>query len=136
MTQRRLSKLQLGELELGLTPRDRAILEAIRTFRYMKTDQIRRLFFPQVTNSLQASKTAALKKMNHFRAQGLVDHLPRQYNKQKYGAQMLIWHLTEAGQRLLDLHRFQTPFRRLKKQRCAVERRLRIRLHKAYTGDY
>ena len=71
----------------------------------MKTDQIRRLFFPQVTNSLQASKTAALKKMNHFRAQGLVDHLPRQYNKQKYGAQMLIWHLTEAGQRLLDLHK-------------------------------
>ena len=99
----RISNLRLGQIELGLTERDKAILRTIRQLRFVKTDQLRRLYFPNLTRSLQASKTAAIKKLNRFKADGLVDYLPREYNKARYGAQSLIWYLTEAGNRLLDL---------------------------------
>ncbi len=99
----RISTLELGRIELTLTEHDREILLTLRRLRYAKTDQLRRLFFPALNRSLQASKTATLKKLNRFKKLGLVNHFPREYNTARYGSQMLIWHLTEAGLRLLDL---------------------------------
>ena len=99
---KRLTNQQLGETELRLTARDREILTTFQKLRYIKTGQVQRLFFPINRSPKTALSNArlALKKLNRY---GLLDHLPKQIGGAKFGSQALIWHLTEAGMRLLDL---------------------------------
>ena len=99
---KRLTNQQIGEIELRLTARDREILTTFQKLRYVKTGQVQRLFFPINRSPKTALSNAwlALKKLNRY---GLLDHLPKQIGGAKFGSQALIWHLTEAGMRLLDL---------------------------------
>ena len=99
----RISKLRLGEIELALSAKDRKTLRALQRLRFLKTDQIRRMFFANGHTTLQASKTSTLKQLRRLKRLGLIDHLDRQYNLGNYGSQAYMWYLTEAGNRLLDL---------------------------------
>ena len=98
----RLSNQQLGEIEMRLSQRDRAILNTLRRLRYIKTGQVQRLFFPinRAPKPALSNTWQTLKKLNRY---GLIDHLPKQIGGAKSGSQGLIWHMTEAGLRLLNL---------------------------------
>lgn len=99
----RISRLQLGEIDLRLTDSDRRTLQTLKRLRFLKTDQLRRLFFADGHTTLQASKTSTLKQLRRLKRLGLINHLERQYNLGNYGSQAYMWYLTEAGNRLLEL---------------------------------
>ena len=99
---KRLTNQQLGEIEMKLTRKDRRILTTLRTLRYVKTGQVQRLFFP-VTRSPKTALSNARLALKKFERYGLIDHLAKSIGGARAGSQSLIWHLTEAGGRLLDL---------------------------------
>ncbi|MBR3122416.1 replication-relaxation family protein [Candidatus Saccharibacteria bacterium] len=101
----RVSRLKLAEIELQLTEKDRNILTALRTLSFMRTDQIKRLFFnPKNQQEVpRAYATATTRALNRLMNKGLIQHLPRVVGGIRKGSQGRIWYLTEAGQRLLNL---------------------------------
>lgn len=99
----RISARKLGEIEMRITKTERSILENLMNYKLLKTDQIRRMFFADGHSSLQASKTHTTKILRRLKLYGVIDHLTQQYQFGCYGPQQLIWHLTEAGYRLLTL---------------------------------
>lgn len=99
----RISNRQLGEIEMRITDIERRILKTLLFFKLLKTDQLRRMFFADGHSSIQASKTHTTKILRRLKAYGVIDHLAQQYRLGCYGPQQLIWHLTEAGYRLLTL---------------------------------
>jgi len=103
---KRISNQQLGVIELSLSHTDRRILEAIRYFKYLRSSQIQRLFFVRnITPRARLVATGrALKRMKN---DGLIDHLPNRIGGPGSGSTGLIWYLTEAGARLLDLGKAQ-----------------------------
>lgn len=103
MTKPYLTDLRLGEIEMTLIPRDRQILEALRMFRYMRTSQLRRLFFYSGHTTHRASLTAATKNLNRLKALGLISHLEKRIGGVRTGSLGLVWYITEGGVRLLEL---------------------------------
>lgn len=99
---KRLSDKQLGAIELALSARDRQILETIRTLRYVKSGQIQRLYFLG-SGTPRAKLVMASRVLNRLMEHGLIDHLPNRFKGRGMGSTGLIWYLTEAGARLLDL---------------------------------
>ena len=94
-----MSNLTVARLELirqDLTDRDKRL-------RYMKTDQIRRVFYPEGDRSLHACKVAAFKNLNRLQSLGLITHLEKRIGGVRAGSKGMIWHITEAGARLLYL---------------------------------
>lgn len=100
---KRISNLQLGQIDLTLTALDREILTAIRNLRYMKTNQIQRLFFPPLVNTPRAALTATMRNLNRLKKLGLITHLDKRVGGVMSGSLGLIWYITEAGNRLLLL---------------------------------
>jgi len=68
----------------------------------MRTRQIQRLFFTDNSSS-RAKLSATMRVLERLSNFGLVDHLPRAIGGNGRGSEGKIWHLTEAGLRLLDL---------------------------------
>lgn len=101
----RVSKLKLSQIELELTDKDRAILSTMRELTFMRTDQVKRLFFNPDAGAVipRAYATAATRALNRLKDKGLIMHLPRRVGGVKKGSQGNIWYLTEAGLRLLRL---------------------------------
>lgn len=99
---RRITREQLGEIELRLIRRDRAILEKIRLLRYMRTSQIMRLFFYDYATT-GAALTGTARNLNRLMRLGLITHFARRIGGIQHGSSEFIWYLTEAGARLLDL---------------------------------
>ncbi len=98
----RISDKQLGEIELRLSIRDRVILTTLRELRYAKTTQIQRLFFL----GFKTAHTAYVmtnRVLNRLKKEGIITHLDRPIGGRNAGAGSAIWHLTEAGNRLLRL---------------------------------
>ena len=101
-----MSNLTVARLELirqDLTDRDKRLLVYLRNLRYMKTDQIRRVFYPEGDRSLHACKVAAFKNLNGLQSLGLITHLEKRIGGVRAGSKGMIWHITEAGARLLYL---------------------------------
>ena len=98
----RLSDKQLGEIELCLSERDKAILLTLRELRYAKTTQIQRLFFLgfKTTRTAHVMTTRVLQRL---KKSGIITHLERPIGGKGAGSQSMIWHLTEGGNRLLRL---------------------------------
>lgn len=94
---------RLEAIRADLTERDIRLLTFLRNLRYMKTDQIRRIFFPEGEKTLHACKVAAFKTLNRLQALGLITHLEKRIGGVRAGSQGMIWHITEAGARLLYL---------------------------------
>ena len=99
----RISALQLSELDLRLTDNDRRILRTLKQLKYMKTNQVQRLFYPPLIKTPRAALTAATRNLNRLKNMGLITHLTKRIGGVRAGSQGLIWHMTEAGLRLLKL---------------------------------
>lgn len=102
-----MSELTATQLELirsKLTDRDKRLLSFMRNLRYMKTEQVRRLFFPQTdTDTLHASKVRTFKTLNRLMGYGLIDQYEKRIGGIRAGSKGIIWHVTESGARLLAL---------------------------------
>lgn len=98
-----LTIARLEQIRQDLTDRDKRLLVYLRNLRYMKTDQIRRVFYPEGDRSLHACKVAAFKNLNRLQSLGLITHLEKRIGGVRAGSKGMIWHITEAGARLLYL---------------------------------
>ena len=107
-----LTDLRLGEIDLRLSAKDREILQTLRILRFVRTNQIQRLYFEKPTSTPRARLTATTKTLHRLQEAGLVDHLDRRIGGNRAGTQGLVWHLTEAGGRLLDLGKEQDKKRK------------------------
>ena len=100
----RLTIAQLESIRSDLTDRDKRILLFMRNLHYMKTDQVRRVFYPLEEGKTPLSRTVSTSKnLNRLKGLGLISHLEKRAGGIKSGAKGLIWHITEAGARLLYL---------------------------------
>ena len=100
---KRIGEKQLGEIELRLTEQDRKILLSLRELRYLKTNQLQRLFFSNVSRTNRTALTAATRTLNRLKALGLISHLEKRIGGVRAGSLGMVWHITEVGCRLLDL---------------------------------
>ena len=99
----RLSRAQLEQIEAKLSARDHAVLQAVRKYRFLTSDQIGRLYVP--TGVSQSSKTRVQNLMlKRLAGLGLIRPLSRRVGGFGGGSSMLVWHLAEAGYRLLTLN--------------------------------
>lgn len=100
----RLTVAQLESIRSDLTDRDKRILTFMRNLHYMKTDQVRRIFYPPEDGKTPLSRTVSTSKnLNRLKGLGLISHLEKRAGGIKAGAKGLIWYVTEAGARLLYL---------------------------------
>lgn len=99
----RISRLQLGEIELQLTDQDRQLLRTLQRLRYLKTSQVERLFFSDRVRTPRAALTATTRTLHRLKNYGLISHLPKRVGGPGHGSTGLIWYLTEAGIRLINL---------------------------------
>ena len=101
-TARRLSRLQLGALKEKLSERDLLSLQAIQKYRFINSGQIQELYY--TNGSTQAANVRATNKaMKKLRGYGLIKPLERRIGGVRAGSSALVWHLTEPGERLLNL---------------------------------
>ena len=99
----RYTTLQLGQIEIRLTAKDRHMLKALRKLRFMTTKQLRRLYYPEGEKSEEAVKSANKRNLKRLQKDGLIDHLPKRLGGFGAGMKEYIWFVTEAGIRLLEL---------------------------------
>jgi hypothetical protein len=98
----RISRRQLEELSPTLSGQDKEILSALRRCRYLTTKQIQQLYFRNAATPLAGLK-ASNRNMNKLRGLELAGALARRIGGVQAGSGSRIWHLTEAGERLLRL---------------------------------
>jgi hypothetical protein len=94
-----------------LSDLDNEILADVRRCRYITTKQIRRLRFTGAANP-GAGLRAANRRLRKLKDLKLVDTLTRRVGGVRAGSGSLVWHLTEAGERLLRLGGGVCPHRR------------------------
>jgi hypothetical protein len=111
----RVSKQRLETISSQLSERDKAVLEAIRKFRYLTTNQIKRLYFKD-----SASQTAAHRAANRglvkLQELGLIAALNRRIGGVRAGSASYVWSLGTTGARLLNLNGESSG--NLKRKRC------------------
>lgn len=97
------TRKQLEYLDDNLTDRDRSILASLADCRFMLTGQIQRLHVTDAA-SYPAAMKATMRELNKLKAHGLVSTLTRRIGGVRAGSGSFVWHITEAGVRLLNLH--------------------------------
>ena len=99
----RLSRAQLEQIEAHLTARDHAVLQAIRKYRFLTSVQIGRLYVTgyNTTKSQTRQQNILTKRLSDY---GLIRSLARRVGGEGGGSSQPVWHLTEAGYRLLTLN--------------------------------
>lgn len=99
----RLTRAQLEKLEDRLSALDHAVLQAIRKYRFLTSDQIGRLYVP--TGVSKSSKTRVQNLMlKRLSDHNLIRTLERRVGGYGGGSTQPVWHLTEGGHRLLTLN--------------------------------
>jgi len=98
----RVSRKQLEAFEAVLSDRDKSILNIIWEYRYLTTDQIKRLCFMGCATDRAALRTASrvLKKLREMK---LISILDRQLGGVRAGSGSYIWYLAPAGGHLLRM---------------------------------
>ena len=99
----KLSRAQLVEIEKLLTARDHAVLQAIKKYRFLTSDQIGRLYLTDCSTKTSRTRNQNL-LLQRLSGYGLIAPLARRVGGYGGGSTMQIWHLTEAGMRLLVLN--------------------------------
>lgn len=99
----RLTRMQLERLEERLSARDLSVLQALRKYRFLTSDQVGRLFFDNCTTktSRTRNQNLLLKRLADY---GLIRPLTRRIGGYQGGSSVQVWHITEAGHRLLTLN--------------------------------
>lgn len=98
-----VSKKRLAELERLLSDRDYQILLALNKYRFLTSLQLSLFFFSHCTTQTSQTRNcnAALKRLCEH---GLIRPLKRRIGGGKGGSSVQVWHLSEAGYRLIHLH--------------------------------
>lgn len=98
----RISKKQLEEVERRLGDPDKKVLNIIRDYRYLTTDQIRRLHFTESANPT-AGLRATSRSLNKLKDMELIASLNRRIGGVYSGSGSYVWKLEPAGEHLLNL---------------------------------
>ena len=99
----RLTRAQLEKLEERLSARDLSVLQALRKYRFLTSDQIGRLFFANCSTKTSQTRNQNL-LLQRLSEHGLIRPLARRIGGYQGGSSVQIWYLTEAGYRLLTLN--------------------------------
>lgn len=99
----KLSRAQLVEIEELLTARDHAVLQAIKKYRFLTSDQIGRLYMTDCSTKTSRTRNQNL-LLQRLSGYGLIAPLARRVGGYGGGSTMQVWYLTEAGMRLLVLN--------------------------------
>jgi len=98
----RIGRSKLEQIAREISDRDVEILKATRDYRYLTTDQLRRLYFRD-----SISDIAALRSANRILAKlkglDLLRPLTRRIGGVRAGSASFIWALSPTGARLLDM---------------------------------
>ena len=99
----RLTRAQLKKLEERLSARDLSVLQALRKYRFLTSDQVGRLYFGNCSTktSRTRNRNLLLKRLADYE---LIRPLTRRIGGYHGGSLVQIWHITEAGHRLLTLN--------------------------------
>lgn len=95
--------LELNMIDMDLSPRDREILNLLQRIRFMRTDQICRLFFQEPEGTERAKLSRTTRCLHRLEKWGVIAHMPRKVRPNRGGTYGLVWYLTETGMRVLDL---------------------------------
>lgn len=102
MSDKRLSKRRLLEIDASFSDRDRSVLRIVQKCRYITSGQLQRLLFTDA-----ATPAAALRAVNRnlekLKDLGLIESLPRRVGGIRGGSGANIWHLRPPGEHLLRL---------------------------------
>lgn len=99
----RVGRRSLARLGHGLDPEDRLLLEEVQRHRYVTSQQVEALCFRDRPSQAAISR-AASRALYRLERAGLIRPLatrPRQVGGPRGGSSPRIWHLREAGSRLL-----------------------------------
>lgn len=99
----KLTRQQLEEIEARLSARDHAVLQAIRRYRFLTSTQIGRLYITGCSTKTSQTRQQNL-LLQRLGGHGLIRPLERRVGGYGGGSTVQVWHLTEAGQRLLILN--------------------------------
>jgi len=98
----RIGRSKLEQIAREISDRDVEILKSTRDYRYLTTDQLRRLYFRD-----SISDIAALRSANRILAKlkglDLLRPLTRRIGGVRAGSASFIWALSSTGARLLDM---------------------------------
>ncbi len=99
----RLTRQQLVLIESRLSARDHAVLQAIRKYRFLTSAQIGKLYITDCStkSSQTRQQNLLLKRLSVY---SLIRALERRVGGFGGGSSVQVWHLTEAGHRLLALN--------------------------------
>jgi hypothetical protein len=115
---RPLGKRQLDIIADGLTDRDLAILRSLKQHRFLTTSQIERWHFTDHATPVTASRISR-RVLARLQSLELLEHLARRLGGIRAGSSSYVWHLTQAGERLLNTRRERTPGRRIREPSVA-----------------
>lgn len=107
----RISRKQLLELEPTLSDRDWKILRTIRLCRVILGRQLGRLYFTEGRTE-NANTTATNRRLKALSDMGLITHLNEKVNCRLKGYVAYIYYLTEAGERILQIHLCEGEYRK------------------------
>ena len=96
----RLSQRQLVTLADQLPGRERSIVQAVEMFRLLRADQIRRLFFHEITTDAGRARVCR-RSLAHLTDLGLIRRLDRRVGGVGGGGNGYVYAVTAAGRRLI-----------------------------------
>ena len=108
----RITQKRLEQYALELLPRDLSIMLDLEDCRYLTTGQISRLRFEEDHANPTAALRAANRTITRLKKLGLVTALDRRVGGIRGGSGGLIWSLTAAGAKLVNLDGEGPPRRR------------------------
>ena len=98
--QRRLSRRGLVQLTDQLSQRDRGIIETVGRLRLLQADQVRRLFFHDISTEAGSARVCR-RSLQRLTELGLLHPLERQVGGRRAGSKGTVFTTTAAGRRLL-----------------------------------
>ncbi len=105
MSDKRISRLSLQELEQHLGDRDKAVLRSLEQCRYLTSGQIQRLHFTGHKNPAAALR-ATNRGLRKLQGHKLVTALGRHIGGVRAGSRAYVWVLSELGARMIHLYDF------------------------------
>ncbi len=97
--------LEINMIDVSLEDRDRELMQLIRRFRFMRTDQLCKIFFSKPEGTERAKLSRTTRCLHRLEKWGVLSHLPRRVRPNRGGTYGLVWRLTETGIRVLNLGR-------------------------------
>jgi hypothetical protein len=100
LPQRRLSRRGLVQLADQLSERDQAIIETVARLRLLQADQVRRLFFHDISTKAGSARVCR-RSLQRLTECGLLRPLERQVGGRRAGSKGTVYATTAPGRRLL-----------------------------------